>query len=61
MSFFTKSPLEILVIVQENEYLGIFWRIFFFYLFMKLYVVCSNKNGLIKAILMSTLIINIIL
>ena len=44
------SPYEILSIAQENKYLGKFS-----YSIMKLYVVCTHKNRLIEAILMSTL------
>ena len=46
------SPYKILPIGQENKYLGIYS-----YFYMELYVVCTHKNCLIEAILMSTLII----
>ena len=42
------SPYEILPIVQENKYVGKFS-----YSFMKLYVVCTHKNCLIKAFLIT--------
>ena len=43
------SPYKILLIAQENKYLGIFS-----YFIMKLYVVCTHQNRLDEAILMST-------
>ena len=52
-SFF--SPYEILPIAQENKYLGNF-----FYLSKKLYAACIHKNGLIEAILMTTLNISLL-
>ena len=42
-------PYEILPLAQENKYLGKCS-----YFIMKLYVVCTHKNRLIEAILMST-------
>ena len=53
-SFF--SPYKILPIAQENKYIGIL----FSYFIMELYVVCTHKNCLIEAILMSTLNIQLL-
>ena len=49
------SPCEILPIAQENKYSGKFS-----YFIMKLCVVCTHKNRLIEAILMSTLSIQLL-
>ena len=49
------SPYEILLLAQENKYLGKFS-----YFIMKLYVVCTQENCLIEAILMSTLNIQLL-
>ena len=49
------SPYEILPLTQENKYLGKFS-----YFIMKLYVVCTHWNHLIKVILMRTLNIKLL-
>ena len=49
------SPYEILLIAQENKYLGKFS-----YFIMKLYVVYTHQNRLIEVILMSILNIQLL-